>query len=119
MIPPILRFVSENPECVVLFGNRVEPFGFVFDGSVVPYATWQTISGEPFNTLSCEATMERHRIQFDVWHNTQVGLAQAVKVLISAMEGKGYVVSFNQSGRDGPTELYFYSFDAEFLLERA
>jgi len=117
MIPPILRFVTDDPACAALFGDRVEPFGFVFDGSALPYATWQTVSGEPLNTLACTPDMERHRIQFDVWHNNMAGLNEAVMALKKAMQAKGYVVSFNQSGRDTETKLYFYSFDAEFLMD--
>lgn len=118
MRPPIESYVQADPSCVALFSDRVQPFGFADQKTAKPYATWQIISGESINNLSCAPVFDRLRVQFDVWANSAIVAQEAAETLRNAMEKHGYVVGYNGSGRDTETELYRFSFDMEFLPPR-
>lgn len=118
MNPPIESYVQTDSDCVAVFGDRVQPFGYADQQIVEPYATWQIISGEAFNTLGCSPTTDRYRVQFDVWAKRASVAQSSAETLRNAMEKYGYLVGYNGSGRDAETKLYRFSFDMEFLNER-
>lgn len=119
MIPKIEKYIQAHPACASFFGDRVQPFGYAFKGTDAPYATWQTVGGEPYNNLSCAPDSDFISLQFDVFDKTIKELDASAKVLMSALERHGYVTNFNLCIRDTSTGLYRCSFDFDLILERS
>lgn len=122
MIPPIFATLSANAGVTAIIGAgnncRCYPFGYAKQGTTIPYVTWNTVSGVPENKLLSGSFFDKLRVQLDCWSNLDsqaLALAQAVR---TSLESVSCMVSVNPTDRDPDTNLYRYSMDFEFQINR-
>lgn len=121
MFPPVFAALTANAGVTAIFGSprpRIEPQGEAPQGVALPYATMQLAGGQPENYLEHRADMDSARIQFDVYAATASAARAGAAAIRAALEGIGYVVSFNTDGKDPDTGHSRYSFDMAFYTPR-
>lgn len=122
MAPPVFQVVAPVAAVQSIFGSdpvRVWPFGEAPEGSrTYPYATWQTLYGNPLNKLSGTPDMDYHGAQVDVWAKSLNDAREGAKALRDALEPHAYIVRWNGETRDKETRTYRYSFDVDFHTKR-
>lgn len=121
MFPPIYDALKANSGVTAIFGSpkpRIEPQGEAPQNVEKPYATMQLVGGAPENYLESRANIDNARVQFDVYAATASAARSGASAIRTALEGMGYVVSFNTDGRDPDTNNARYSFDMEFYTAR-
>ena len=121
MFPPVFAIAAADAAVKAVLGSnpvRLYPFGEAPAGVTKPYATWQTVSGDPENYLADRPDSDTFRAQIDVYADSATASRNAAKALRDALEGSGYVVSMNGESREEATKLYRYSFDWEHITPR-
>lgn len=121
MFPPLFKAAAASTEVRALFGAdpvRVYPFGEAEAGAALPYAVWQTISGNPDNFLSGRPDVDGYRTQVDIYGTTGASTLAAAMALRDALEGVAYVVAYNGQGRDPETKNFRVSFDLDWIVHR-
>lgn len=121
MYPSFLATLKASPSVTGLFGSnpqRIGVRGSLGQAPTLPYCSLQLVGGDTENYLSGASDMDRARIQFNVYAATQAAANQGAAAIRAALEGVGYLVSFNGDGEDPDTKNQFYSFDIEFHSER-
>lgn len=121
MFPPLFKAAAASAEVKALFGAdpvRVYPFGEAEEGTALPYAAWQVISGSPENYLSGKPDVDGFRTQVDVYGATAASTRAAAMALRDALEGVAYLVAYNGENRDRDTKNYRVSFDLEWTVLR-
>jgi hypothetical protein len=121
MIPPIFATLSAAAPVTALIGSnpcRCYPFGQAPQGTVIPYVTWQTISGTPTNKLTQGSFYDSMRAQIDCWAATGSAAIALAEVVRTALEPVGVCVSLNLNEKDAETGIYRYSMDFEFIKAR-
>lgn len=121
MYPVFFPTLTANGSVTAALGSnptRVYPHGEAPQNSPRPYATHQLVSGSPENYLSGAPDTDAYRIQFNCYADTATAARNAAGVIRTALEGSGYLVSFNGTTRDPDTNRYTYSFDFEFMQPR-
>jgi len=114
MFPPLFKAAAASAEVKALLGSnpvRVYPFGEAEEGTALPYAAWQIISGSPENYLSGKPDV-------DVYGATAASTRAAATALRDALEGVAYLVAYNGENRDRDTKNYRVSFDLEWTVLR-
>lgn len=120
MFPPLFKAAAASAEVRALFGAdpvRVYPFGEA-EGTALPYAAWQVISGSPENYLSGRPDVDGFRTQVDIYAKTGSEAVQAATALRAALERVAYVVAYHSQERDPDTKNYRVGFDVEWTLLR-
>ena len=121
MFPATFATLIAAGAVTAIFGTtpcRIYPHGEAPQGVTLPYATQQLAGGQPENYLGDLADMDSARIQFDVYAATATAARAGAAAIRAALEGIGYVVSFNTDGRDPDTNNARLSFDMEFHTAR-
>jgi hypothetical protein len=131
VFPPLFATLNASSPVKAVFGTtplRVYSFGDApakgAPGYAVPYAVFQTITGNPENNLSTVPDMDGWQVQIDVFADKTssaegtTNARNAAKVIRDALEPVCYVTSWNGEGRDTETLLFRYSFDVSFLTSR-
>lgn len=121
MHPPVFATLNASAAVKAVFGTaplRVTPFGEAPATTPLPYATFQTITGTPTNTLSGAPKDDDFRIQFDVFAADATAARNGARVLRDALQTIGYIVSWNGELRDPTTKHYRYGFDWEHITPR-
>jgi len=121
MFPPVFEIVADSSAVTSLLGTapvRFYPFGQAPQQPVLPYAVWQTVTGEPENYLNDTPDVDRFGIQIDVYASTGAVARQLAAALRDAVEPQAYVTSWRGEGRDAETLHYSYSFDVSFHVIR-
>lgn len=121
MFPATFATLKAAGAVTAIFGSnpcRIYPHGEAPQGVTLPYATQQLVGGTPENYLGDLADMDSARIQFDVYAATASAARAGAAAIRAALEGMGYVVSFNTDGRDPDTNNARHSFDMEFHTAR-
>lgn len=121
MFPATFAALKANSSVTAIFGStpcRIYPHGEAPQGVTLPYATQQLVGGQPENYLESRSDIDSARIQFDVYAATASGARAGAAAIRAALEGIGYVVSFNTDGRDPDTNNARYSFDMAFYTPR-
>jgi hypothetical protein len=122
MIPPIFATLSVAAPVTALIGSgnscRCYPSGFAPQGTLIPYVTYQTISGLPLNKLTQGSFCDTMRAQVDCWGATGAAALALAQVVRTALEPVGMCVSLNLNDRDDETRTYRYSMDFEFIVNR-
>jgi hypothetical protein len=98
---------------------RLYPFGEAPQQHERPYAVWQTVYGEPYNSLSCPPDVDQFGVQIDVYGPTADSVRTVAAALRAAIEPHAYIVRFNGETRESATRAYRYSFDVEWQIYRA
>nr|DAW46452.1 MAG TPA: tail component [Caudoviricetes sp.] len=121
MYPPLFKAAAASDQVKALLGSdpvRVYPFGDAAEGTSLPYAVWQVISGNPENFLAGRPDIDRFGTQIDVYAGTAAAARAAAQALLEAFETVAYVTAYNGESRDPDTQNYRYSFDVEWLTRR-
>lgn len=121
-IVPVYDTLKVQPTVTALLGAhpnlRVYEFGQAPADPVVPYVTWQEITGTPDNTLGCPPGYDMKSIQVDIYGKTAVS-ARAVKdAIVPPIESKMYITSWDGEGRDPPTTYYRITFSVDWFIKR-
>lgn len=104
----------------LLGGNtlRIYEFGQAPSKPVLPYVTWQQITGYPENNLSERPDHDYFSTQIDIYAATGIS-AQTVKTaLVDAIEPVTNITSWNGEGRDSATTNYRITFSADWFIGR-
>lgn len=123
MTPEIFQLVVNDVGCQTIFGvnpTRFYSFGQAQKGVAKPYAVWQTIGGEPENTLSCLPTSDRYSIQIDVYATTAKDARDGARALRDAFEVEQFcsIQGWRGEEKEFDTGLFRYSFDVDFWQDR-
>jgi hypothetical protein len=121
MHPPLFAIVSIDHDVQSEFGTnpvRIFPFGGVAEGTVLPYAVWQTVGGSPENYISNTPDIDSFLTQIDVYAKTVTSARSCAEVLRDALESHAHVVSWRGESQDQTTKNYRFSFDVNFLTAR-
>jgi hypothetical protein len=121
MYPSFFTTLTGNGSVTAALGSnptRVFPHGEAPQGVARPYVTHQLVAGTPENYLGDTADADACRVQFNCYADTSAAAVNAASVIRAALEGIGYVVSLNGTGKDAETNRYSYSFDMEFVSSR-
>ena len=122
MTPPVFPLVASDSDCLDLLGDnpvRFYPFGEAPQHVVLPYATWQMVSGVPENYMDCPPDIDSISVQVDVWAYTQ-GDAKAVFAAVRrALETDAHIVGVGLEGREPDTRIYRISLTVDFWTERS
>lgn len=121
MFPATFATLKVAAGVTAIFGAnpvRIYPQGEAPQGVALPYATQQLVGGQPENYLESRSDMDNARVQFDVYAVDAKAARAGAAAIRAALEGIGYVVSFNTDGRDPDTNNARYSFDMEFHTAR-
>ena len=117
---PFFRLCREDPDVVEIFGVkplRVYPFGEAPQGSELPFATYQLISGGPENYLSGRPDIDRLVIQVSVFADKATLARKGARNIIAAVECDGYVDGYAE-GREAGTRHYRITFTADLWVHR-
>ena len=121
MFPATFATLAANAGVTAIFGSspcRIYPQGEAPQAPTLPYAVQQLVGGAPENYLESRANIDSARVQFDVYAASASAARAGASAIRTALEGMGYLVSFNTDGRDPDTNNARYSFDMEFYTAR-
>jgi hypothetical protein len=123
MMPPLFQALSTDAGVTALLGAgalcRVYDAGEAPQGAQYPYATWQTISGNPENYLGDRPNIDQLRVQVDCWSKASMTQASQVADAVRyALESRGHQVDFGSTERDPDTGSYRYRMDFDFWIPR-
>lgn len=125
MLPPVWSILKASVPVTAVFGSapmRIFAFGRVPQGTVLPYAVFQTVAGIPENYLAQVPNMDGMTLQFDVYAAPTPAGSQAAldgaEAIRNAVEPVAYVTAWRGESRDPDTNNYRYSFDVDFLTPR-
>ena len=121
MIPPIFPTVAASASVTALIGTnpvRFYPAGEAPQDVATPYCVWQVISGLPENYLGSRADVDEINIQIDCYADTYTQVIKVASATRVAIENKAYITSIRGGEREPETDLYRYSFDVAWFVER-
>jgi hypothetical protein len=124
MYPPVFEIAAASPGVVSLLGaapgTRLWPFGHAQQSQARPYAIWQTVYGNPDNSLSCVPSEDLYGVQVDCYAKTATDARSVAGALRDAYEATyNHVTAWNGEDWDQSTGLYRVSFTVEFWTERS
>ena len=97
---------------------RIYPFGGAPQSVAKPYAVYQWIGGNPFNTLSDRPKADRAVLQVDVYGSTAKSSTDAAEAIRYAVELDCHLTSYRGTDKEPETQLYRTSFDLNWLVDR-
>lgn len=121
MLPPVFAtlktssdvkaIVGQNPPRIYRHGDSPQRQ----EGApMLPYITWQLISGIPENNLSDPPPVDRQSVQVDCWHPSDTGVETLSNAVRDAIEPVAHMTSVNLDQRDIDTKLYRISLSFDF-----
>ena len=129
MYPPVYAVCAADTGVATLLTDsdgrlRLFPAGEAPQSEARPYAVWQTIYGEPDNSLSCIPNTDLFGTQIDVYGPTLDGVRAIAAAIRDACEASmiALVVRYNGETREAGTRSerhWRYSFDVEWRDYRA
>jgi hypothetical protein len=84
---------------------RFFEFGTAPELMTLPYATWQELSGVPFNVLEGAPGADHIKTQIDVWAETPAACRAVAREIRRSIDGTGTVTFFSYAW-DEPSRLY-------------
>lgn len=122
MFPPVYEIAAQYPDVLAVLGSppRLTAFGMTKkEKPQRPYAVWQTVYGNPDNSLSCIPTEDLFGVQVDCYADQFSDARTAAKALRDAFESSyNPVTAWNGEFWETATGLYRVSFTAEFWTTR-
>lgn len=88
------------------------------EGTLLPYATFQTIGGGPENFLAGRPDIDDYRIQIDVFARTAVEASEIDMIIRTAIELRCNVIRFNGQFTEEETRLERSGFDIRWFENR-
>lgn len=122
MTPPAFEIVAGYAPATALLGanpTRFWPFGHAPQNETRPYAVWQTVYGNPYNSLSCIPSEDLYGVQVDAYAKTGADARKVAAALRDAFElSYNQVTAWNGEDWEPATGLYRVSMTVEFVTER-
>lgn len=121
MFPPVYQIASQSAGVLAVLGTppRFTPFGKIRQDVSKPYAVWQTVYGNPDNSLSCIPTEDLFGVQVDCYAKEATDARNVAEALRDAFESSyNPVTAWNGEFWETATGLYRVSFTAEFWTTR-
>ena len=120
MLVPIYSLIKDDSGVQGVFGDppRVYPFGQAPQKTPLPYAVWQTVTGNPQNYLRSRSDMDMTVVQLDVYAKTADGAIESAGLLRNLLEDSCYVTSYRDMPPDPETKNYRFMLTLEFGLPR-
>ena len=121
MFPPIFQVAAADPGVTALLGIdpvRLFPFGEAPEGTPLPYAVWQLVSGSPENYLAGRPDMDGFTLQIDVYAATGSSVRAVGAALRDSIELRAHITRWGGESKDEATNRYRLSFDVGWLTPR-
>lgn len=122
MFPDVFGIAEADSAVTAELGampTRFYPFGKAPQNESRPYAVFQTVYGNPVNSLSCRPSEDLYGVQIDCYAKTVSGVRLVASVLRDSFESTyNHVVSYNGENWEQATGLWRASFTVEFWTER-
>lgn len=121
MDTPFFQVCKADPTVQALLGGalpRIYPFGSAPQAVVKPYAVYQWIDGDPYNTLNCRPKADRAVLQVDVYATTAQSSTTVAEAIRYAVELDCNITSYRGTDREPDTLLYRTGFDLNWLVNR-
>lgn len=121
MFPPIFQVAASDPGVTALLGTgpvRLYPFGEAPEGTPLPYAVWQLVSGSPENYLAGRPDMDGFTLQVDVYAATGASARAVGAALRDSIELRAHITRWGGESKDEATGRYRLSFDVDWLTPR-
>ena len=102
----LFALVKSSPDCTALLGTapvRFFEFGHAPQLEQEPYATYQHVTGNPYNTLTGPAPADHITTQIDVWATSSAEAKALARAIRSAIEIACYVTSWLGTTQEGDT----------------
>lgn len=118
---PLFQRCSQDPLVTQHLGTaptRLYPFGEAPDNVELPYAVYQTVSGNSYSYLAQRPDTDRIRLQIDVYAATVAAAEQTRAALLHAIEPEAALMAYNGDGTDETTGHRRTSFDIEWIVPR-
>lgn len=124
MYPPVFAIAAADPTVNSLLTaggkTRFWPFGKAPQNEPRPYAVWQTVYGNPVNSLACMPGEDLYGVQVDAYAKDVSDARTVAEALRNAFESTyNHIVSYNGEDWEQATGLWRVSFTAEFWTERS
>jgi len=115
----LFELVAADPDCTALLGSNPTKF-FEFGTAPAleqpPYATWQIVSGDPFNFLAGAPTNDMIEAQIDVWAPTAPTARATARAIRRALD-PFIQISHYVSGFDPESSLYRVVIRCDYMTE--
>lgn len=124
MYPPLFSTIRNVAAVKAVLGNsvRMYPHGEApaEDSPLFakPYAVHQMINGNPENYLAGLPDADGFTTQIDIYGDTPASVAAVAQAIRDAVEPVAYVERYAQNGRDPDTNLFRYSMDVDWIVDR-
>lgn len=121
MYPPIFEIASRDPAVTAVLGIapvRLWPFGEAPEGTALPYAVWQLVSGSPENYLAGRPDIDGFTLQIDVYAATGASARAVGAALRDSIELRAHITRWGGESKDEATGRYRLSFDVDWLTPR-
>ncbi|MBK3872136.1 DUF3168 domain-containing protein [Stutzerimonas frequens] len=121
MFPPIFEVCKADSTVTNLLGvnpTRIWPFGEAPEGTALPYAVWQLVSGSPENYLAGRPDMDGFTLQVDVYAATGASARAVGAALRDSIELRAHITRWGGESKDEATGRYRLSFDVDWLTPR-
>ena len=112
----LFALVKASPECQALLGSspvRFFEFGQAPQLEIAPYATFQHITGSPYNNLSGPAPADHITAQIDVWTNDSPTCKAVANAIRNAVENNCHVTSW--LGTNKEEGFFRTTFSVQFI----
>ncbi len=112
----LFALVKASPECTVLIGSnpvRFFEFGQAPQLKQAPYATFQHITGTPYNNLNGPAVADHITTQIDVWADSSTQCKAVANAIREAIENNCHVTSWLGTNKEG--ETFRTTFTVQFI----
>lgn len=100
----LFALVKALSACTAFLGTspcRFFEFGQAPQLEETPYATYQLITGTPYNALSGPAPADHISVQIDVWADTSADCKAIANAIRAAIENDCYVTSWLGTNKEG------------------
>ena len=115
----LFELIAADPACTALLGTNPTKF-FEFGTApaleVPPYATWQIVSGEPFNVMEGTPSHDMVEAQIDVWAPTAAAARSTARAIRRALDSFIQISHF-ATGFDPESELYRVVIRCDYMTE--
>lgn len=112
----LFALVKASPDCTAILGTdivRFFEFGQAPQLQHRPYATFQFITGTPYNLLDGPPSADHITVQIDVWADDSATCKAAAKAIRKALETRCYITSWLGTGKEG--DAFRTTFTVQFI----
>jgi hypothetical protein len=117
MLWPVYTILNGDATVAAIVGDKI--FEDVADpDTATPYVVWQTIGGGMENYLDERPGIDNARVQVDCYHRTKKAARELALAVRNALELQAHQVGQPRTEYDAALELYRYSMDFSFWVNR-